>query len=215
MLTVETFAAILSIVALIVTIVGFFASLKFYRDGMSLQRQASEILSRIEEKARSIQTQVFGMFDKTLDAAIGRTGTIIEEIDNVNTQLESTATKILESAIREIGQAGEKERKKLSKVIEEELDMVRSRIADVRENVETIRDDEVIRSVQSGLTSKILWALSRSDKPLGVTDIAKTTGLSYTAVHPHMKQLVESGAVKVEDGGFSPIIRLIYTKEKQ
>lgn len=69
----ETTAIILSLVALIVTVIGFFASLKFYRDGLEMQSRAEKALSKIEERASTIQTQVGGMFDKTLDAALGRT----------------------------------------------------------------------------------------------------------------------------------------------
>lgn len=58
--------------ALIVTIIGFFASLKFYRDGVQMQARADRVLAKIEERASAIQSQVGGMFDKTLDAALGR-----------------------------------------------------------------------------------------------------------------------------------------------
>src|SRR5882672_12676261 len=68
----EGLAITLSVVSLIITVVGFFASLKFYRDGVELQRAANEALTKLEEKIGFIQTQVGGMFDKTLEAAIGK-----------------------------------------------------------------------------------------------------------------------------------------------
>ena len=68
---VEIITIVLSLVALIVTVIGFFASLKFYRDGVEMQAQAARVLSKIEERASAIQSQVGGMFDKTLDAALG------------------------------------------------------------------------------------------------------------------------------------------------
>lgn len=74
MTPVEILAIVVSLVALVVTVIGFFASLKFYRDGVSMNTQANRTLAQIEEKAVSIQTQVGGIFDKTLDAALGRTG---------------------------------------------------------------------------------------------------------------------------------------------
>ena len=69
---VEIITIVLSLVALSVTVIGFFASLKFYRDGMEMQSRAEKVLSTIEERASAIQTQVGDMFDKTLDAALGR-----------------------------------------------------------------------------------------------------------------------------------------------
>lgn len=73
MSAIESIAIVLSLVALIVTIIGFFASLQFYRHGMELQGRADQVLAKIEERASAIQTQVGGVFDKTLDAALGRT----------------------------------------------------------------------------------------------------------------------------------------------
>lgn len=68
----EIIAIILSVVALIVTVIGFFASLGFYQEGMRMQGAAEKALAKIEERASAIQTQVGGMFEKTLDAALGR-----------------------------------------------------------------------------------------------------------------------------------------------
>ncbi len=75
----EIVTLVLSLVALSVTTIGFFASLKFYRDGAAMQSQARDALAKIEEKAAAIQTQVGGMFDKTLDAALGRLPTVSAE----------------------------------------------------------------------------------------------------------------------------------------
>lgn len=71
-LAIDLIAIVLAIVATIVTVVGFFASLHFYRDGVDLQTKVQRILTIIEERVGLLQTQVGGMFDKTLDAAIGR-----------------------------------------------------------------------------------------------------------------------------------------------
>lgn len=65
-------AIILSVTAILLTIIGFFASLRFYRDGVELQSRVRELLSRVDEKVASVQSQVGGMFERTLDAVIGR-----------------------------------------------------------------------------------------------------------------------------------------------
>lgn len=71
--TLEILSIILAIVAILFSVIGFFASLGFYREGVQLETRAQNILARIEEKVGSIQDQVGGMFVRTLDAAIGRT----------------------------------------------------------------------------------------------------------------------------------------------
>ena len=58
----EFASLVLSLVALAVTVIGFFASLKFYRDGMRMQVQTERVLTKIEERASAIQSQVGGMF---------------------------------------------------------------------------------------------------------------------------------------------------------
>ncbi len=134
---IEVLAIILSIVALLVTVMGFFASLKFYRDGMMLQSRASDALVRIEEKAASIHTQVGGMFDKTLEAAIGRKQ-LDQNFEEVNEQLEETAKKIVESALGQIGDAGEAQRKRLEEMIEAQLEALRGQIERTRESAEEL-----------------------------------------------------------------------------
>jgi hypothetical protein len=44
---IEGLAIILSVVSLIITIVGFFASLRFYRDGITLQKSANDALTKL------------------------------------------------------------------------------------------------------------------------------------------------------------------------
>lgn len=73
-LIIDLAAIILAVAAMIITVIGFFASLRFYRDGVELQSKVRELLSRVDEKVASVQSQVGGMFAKTLDAVIGRTG---------------------------------------------------------------------------------------------------------------------------------------------
>lgn len=70
-LIIDLATIILSVTAILLSGVGFFASLRFYRDGVELQSRVRELLSRVEEKVTSIQSQVGGMFEKTLDAVIG------------------------------------------------------------------------------------------------------------------------------------------------
>ena len=71
-LAINLAAMVLAVVAILLTLIGFFASLRFYRDGVELQTRVRELLSRVDEKVASVQSQVGGMFEKTLDAVIGR-----------------------------------------------------------------------------------------------------------------------------------------------
>ena len=140
---VDIVAIIISIVALTITVIGFFASLKFYRDGMRLQGLASNALVKIEEKTWSIQSQVGGMFEKTLDAAIGRADNLSENFEALNEQLETAAKTITESALAKIDSAGEGERKRLGNLIEEQISLLRERVKETRESAEEITDTTI------------------------------------------------------------------------
>ena len=62
----------LALTSLTVTIIGFFASVRFYRDGVELQRKAFDALNRIEQKTALLQEHFGGVLDKTLDAVLGQ-----------------------------------------------------------------------------------------------------------------------------------------------
>lgn len=106
---VEVSTTILSVVALVVTVIGFFASLRFYLEGMKLQTLANEALVKLEEKVQSIQIQVGGIFDKTLDAAISQNVRLDSDFKAIEQQLEASTKAILDSSIAQIGQMGESE----------------------------------------------------------------------------------------------------------
>ena len=89
-------AIILSLVALIVTVIAFFASLFFYHKGMNLQTLANDALIKITEKADSIHSQVGGMFDKTLNALIGLKG----NFKDLDEQVQSAADAIVDSVVK-------------------------------------------------------------------------------------------------------------------
>jgi len=76
---IEALGIVLGFVALIVTVIGFFASLKFYRDGVQTQNHVDAVLTKIEERSSATQAQIAGMFDKTLTAALGKTSSVDAE----------------------------------------------------------------------------------------------------------------------------------------
>ena len=81
-------ALVLSVVALIVTGVGFFASLFFYQRGMEAQQRVGDLLTKVEAKVESISTQVGGLFETTLKAALNRPG---EQVQAQTREASSTA----------------------------------------------------------------------------------------------------------------------------
>jgi len=143
----EYIVLVLSVVSLVVTVLGFLASLKFYRDGTQLQAKANDALTKIEEKTQFIQTQVGGMFDKTLEAAIGKRELMSASFEEIDKQLEETKTKIIEESIKEIGVAGEKERQRLTGIVDREIALVKNKVESTRESAVEIVDDSTRASM--------------------------------------------------------------------
>lgn len=71
-MTLDVVTIALALTSLFVTVIGFFASVRFYRDGVHLQQKAADALGRIEEKAAFMQEHFGGVLDKTLDAVFGQ-----------------------------------------------------------------------------------------------------------------------------------------------
>jgi len=162
----EGLAIVLSVVSLIITIVGFFASLKFYKDGVELQRAANDALTKLEEKTGFIQNQVGGMFDKTLDAAIGKREILADQFEELNEQLESTKKKLIEESIGQIGAAGEQERKRLSGIVDRQMALIREKVESTRESAQEILDPRIIKDLNP-ITAKILSEIAKH--PEGIT----------------------------------------------
>lgn len=125
---IDVLSIILAILALIITIIGFFASLKFYREGVKLQDNANKALIQLVEKTQYIESQVGGMFNKTLDAAIGKQNQMSEEFERIHEQLDKTTKEIIDNAVIQIGTAGEKEREGIKKLVQEHMQPLREKI---------------------------------------------------------------------------------------
>ena len=93
-------------------------------------------MTKIKEKTGAIQSQVGGMFDKTLDAALNRRNKMSESFEEINSQMEQTSSSIVEAALKEIGTAGKKERDKIQSIVKKQMNFVKERLQTTREEVE-------------------------------------------------------------------------------
>ena len=137
-ITLETIAILLSIVSFVVTVFGFFASLKFYRDGVNLQRTANDLLTKVAEKTETIQSQVGGMFDKTLDAALGKREALNNNFEELETQLSNAKEALLVEMRGQIGQLGEQQQIRIKNTVEEQIRILKEKVESTRESAEEI-----------------------------------------------------------------------------
>ncbi len=164
---IDILAIIVSVVSLIITVVGFFASLKFYRDGVELQKNANAALTRLAEKTDFIQTQVGGMFDKTLDAAIGKRMVVSENFEELSAQIEQTKAKLIEETVGQIGAAGEIERKRLSEIVDSQISLIQEKVDNARESA--VDTEPIPMLPLSVLHHNVLMSMAGDSKSSGAT----------------------------------------------
>lgn len=182
---------ILGLVALIVTIVGFFASLKFYRDGANLQEKATSALTKIEEKTNSIHTQIGGMFDKTLDAAISNKGQRInQDFEDISSQLEKSKEILIKDAISKIKNIGEEEKEKLESFISEQFKIINDQVNISQENTEDIISQEDEHVPISQFQARIISVIRESRSGLTLTEVSNEVGFNEVAVGKALNRLV-------------------------
>jgi len=132
-LTLETIAILLSILAFLITIIVFFASLRFYKDGMKLQDSANDVLSKINLKIDSLQSQVTGIFDKTLDAALmTRKDEISEDFESVQQKLQDSAEEILKKVKNDIQVIGKDKAEEITESVKNEFEDISKQLKEAR-----------------------------------------------------------------------------------
>lgn len=156
-MTLEIFSIILSVVSLIISVLAFFASLWFFIEGGKLQKLANEALIQIQERTGALQTQVGGIFQQTLDAAIGRRADMLESFEDLNQQLKNTERTLLNEVTKkgDVPNAGEES---FRNSINEELEKLRQKISSTRLAAEEVSSDQTLvpvmlaREIQQRLT---------------------------------------------------------------
>ncbi len=187
---------ILGLVALTVTIVGFFASLKFYRDGVNLQEKATNALTKIEEKTNSIQTQIGGMFDKTLDAAISNKGQKInQDFEDINSQLEKSKEVLIKDAISQIKNIGEGEKSKLEAFISNQFKIITDQVNISQENTEDIISQEDDDIPISQFQARIIGIIRQEKVGLTTNKISALVGFNEFAVEKALIRLIRKKLV--------------------
>jgi hypothetical protein len=199
MTAIEALAIILSVVSLFITVVGFFASLKFYRDGVELQGKANDALTKIEEKTAFIQGQVGGMFDKTLEAAIGKRELMAANFEEIKAQIDEAGTKLvqesralIQAASKEVGAVGEQERKRLESIVDNQLDKIRQKVEEVKESTDDIANPDFDPSHVINVTMALGKARQNG---LTIPSLKQTTGLDFAKVDEALSYLMEFGYV--------------------
>lgn len=172
----DLLAIVLSLVALLVTIIGFFASIVFYRDGRDLQQMATEALTRISEKSEIIQGQVGGILHKTLDAALQQ-NPIESRLKNIENSLTESRERLLNKAREELSSSDPSSESKLEEVFNSEFNALEKGVRDARTLTERLDELSGSHSVVSTATTahhleaRILDLVISSPEPLPAPEI--------------------------------------------
>jgi hypothetical protein len=198
MTVIEALSIILAIVSLIITVIGFFASLKFYRDGVQLQKLANDALIKLEEKTQTIQSQVGGMFERTLEAAIGGRNELSKNFEELNEQLEKAQARIIEESVKQVGAAGEKERTRLGKIVDSQLNVIRAKIETTRESAREVTfNDFLLANPDADIGTKITALLSIEGRPMSNVEVRdRLSGWArYATLQRRLHELIDKGVL--------------------
>jgi peptidoglycan hydrolase CwlO-like protein len=187
-------------VALVITTIGFFASLKFYRDGVDLQARANDALTKLEEKTQNIQTQIHSIVDKVIKALIKRsepesragslpimTAAMAESFSNLTKEIEELK-KFIDDTLKQIGAAGQQEQNRLMQDLEKKVESIQAVVETTKENVQ----DSIPITL---LANEILNVLCQMKTGLTVAEIASRLNkaklqVRYTILKLHSHGLV-------------------------
>lgn len=133
---IDVIAIVLAVVALFVTVVGFFASLRFYREGMEASRLANEVMAKVGEKTETISDQVGGLFRKTLKAALGKRSHLDESLASLNQQISDTNARLVRLAEQSMRSEDDDRKREFIDLINKELEAVSERVKSTQKSVE-------------------------------------------------------------------------------
>ena len=201
----------LSVVALIVTIIGFFASLKFYREGMKAQDLANKAMVSLSEKTAFIQSEINEIKNKTLDAAIH----VSQDYEEIQSKVEELRASIVQEALDSIGETTLEETNKLKETVNQELAELKELVTTSRTSAE-VRLQEIgpVRPVfltesssfggvlpkketlKAGIREVMRRFKKRPDQWVALHTIANNVGISIRLADRLIKEMVKDGEIK-------------------
>ena len=135
--TIDVIAIIVAVVSVVVSVLAFFASIIFFLRGQKLQEKATEALVSIQEKSAAIETQVGGMFDKTLSAAISKKDEVSEQFESLQQKLKESAEEIAKQVQKDIQGQGQEKVHELAAAVKKEFDVISAELKSARKNLDT------------------------------------------------------------------------------
>jgi uncharacterized tellurite resistance protein B-like protein len=121
-------------------------------------------------------------------------------------QLEVAKQQIVTEAVKQVGAAGESERRKLANIVGQQIDLVKEKVESTRESAEELTLEAVFGLFpRSELQAKILSVLIGKKELISVQDIAAATKRDQLSVERALEKLAGRGAVtlsKNEAGDF-------------
>jgi len=141
--------------------------------------------------------------------AIGGVNRLSLNLDEIEKQLESAKSQIIDDAIRQIGVAGENERSRLTEIVNSRIGHVQEKVETTRETVEDVAFNASPNSYATyGVREKVLDLLTNANRPLSTQEIVR--GLSADGRFPSisiskaMHTLTRSGLIEREVNKYGP-----------
>jgi uncharacterized tellurite resistance protein B-like protein len=135
-----------------------------------------------------------------LNTLVGR-NELSSSFQSLTTQLEVAQQQIVTEAVKQVGAAGETERKKLTQIVNQQIELVREKVESTRESAEEITYEAILRAFpRSELQARIIELLTKNKKPMTADDIAYAVSMSQLATNRALEKLARRGAVVMIEG---------------
>ena len=123
------------------------------------------------------------------------------DFNELDSQIESAASNILQEAVKRIDSANRESGEELKQIIEQQLDQIRSRVDSTREAAEDLNQISFEKLPKSAFQAQIMHILSSAVGGISASKIAELTGMSRAATQRSLEKLSVRGIVEAVGDG--------------
>lgn len=143
-------------------------------------------------------------------SAIYGANRLSKDFNELDDQIESAATNILQETVKRIDSANRESGEELKRIIEQQLSQIKIRVESTREAAEDLNQFSFEKLPKSAFQAQIMHILSGSAKGMSAAEIAEFTRMSPAATQRSLDKLCARGIVEaVGDGSDEYVLAIV------
>lgn len=135
---------------------------------------------------------------------------LLTSFEGVRKQLETAKDEIVEQSLRQIGSAGEIEKNKLTKLINQQIELIEEKLETTKESVENLTMDIAVSKLpRSALQARILEYLAAKPDFISLEELVKELKMNKSATERALSKLVVREVIKMGLNGEKKAYKII------